>query len=420
MLSEDFNMTAIKTGLETLEGAVTGIGPAAIGLGRSLRQGRTFFVVESGTELATGILTFTNYVSKLYANIETIFSIFMNHIPSVIAAVGYLMELPPAKIFVNVIGDVTSVFRLAKESLSLHRQNRFISLFNKKAWTGENTGAALATTTTHFDNQEFQQRLPLRLRKIITGKKPQLTKLLNQVKAGDQKALEKADRVFQHWAGRNVYAYLVKIESMSEVELERALPDWMNSDLVIQGRKDYIKGLLERVDKGEKAAGDEAAQLIETINSYATKKQKLHIIRIVGAVVGVISCTLSILALLASLGFAVACPPVALVYAIMAFSILLATGAYIYNSCVVENRSGGFSLKLCIPEFVRNAPEALGSAVSKCAAKISAKINAKKPKYHPFFDKSIILHRQPIENSYSEERLARRARLAARSVFLAA
>ncbi|HEX2579823.1 MAG TPA: hypothetical protein VHK67_05435 [Rhabdochlamydiaceae bacterium] len=417
-------MTAIKNALATLEGAVTGIGPAVTGLNRSLAQGRSFLVVESGTELATGVLTFGNYVSKFFVNITSIFQIFMDTIPSVITVVGYVMELPPMKIGVNVIGDVTSVFQLAKESLSLHRQNRFTLLFNKKAWTEDNTKTALATTIAHFDNPVFQERLPLRLRKIITGKKAQLVKLSTQVNAGNQTALAKADRVFQHWAGRNVYAYLVKIASMSDVELERALPDWLNADLAIQGGQNYIKGLLQGVEKGEKAAGDEAKKLIETIHVYAIEKQRLHIIRIIGALVGVISCALSILALLASLGIAVACPPIAIVYALMALSILLAIGAYVYSSSVVENRNGGCSLKLCIPEAVRNAPTTLGAALSKCAAKcaakINAKINVKRPKSHPFFDKSVQLHHQSIATSYSDERLARRARLAARGVFLAA
>jgi hypothetical protein len=109
--------------------------------------------------------------------------------------------------------------------------------------------------------------------------------------------------------------------------------------------------------------------------------------------------------------------PLALVITLTVITILIAVAAYMYNAGYVENREDRFSFKLCIPEAILNAPASLRKKISKCAEKISAKINAKiapkKLEYHPFFERAIAL-------SYSDERLQRRTRLAARGLFLAA
>ncbi len=404
-------VSIIKNGVLTLEGSVGGAGPATLGLKRSLREGHTFCVVESSCELSTSVLTYTNYVGKFFANLTVIFQIFTEHLPTIIAAIGQVMNLPPLRVTLGCLGEITSIFRLIKESLSFYRQSNFLSIFQKHAWTGENTRNALAKTIANFDDSTFQNRLPLKFRKIITGKKDQLATLLRRVDAGDQTAIEKADRVFTRWAGRNIYNHLLEISNLAEVEIERALPDWMNGDLLIKGGKSYLNNLLKRVEKGEQKATEEATKLIETMNSYAAKKRIFNALKIIGAAIGAISC----------IGFFVAFPWAVTVMFLVLIGIC-ATTAYLYNSCYVENRENRFSLKLCVPEPIRNAVVAVGSELGNYPQKIATWINGEKPIYHPFFDRKIEIaeHRNlvQIQKSYSAERLKRRTRLAAQGILL--
>lgn len=387
-----------------VEGASIGIGPAAANLKRGLSsEGSRLCIAESDWELASGSATLSNYLTKIFDNLATIFQLFTDHIPAPIAAIGHAMDLVGSRVGLGVIAIATCTFRLVKESISYHRQMKFLSIFKKAAWTGQETRVALETTIANFDNAKFQQQIPLKLRNIIKGNKGKLNTLLSGVNSGDEKAIKIADRVFQHWAGRNVYNHLVEIAKMPEVEVERALPDWMNSDLLIQGgAKAYLTDLLQRVDRGEQKAGDEATKLIETMQSYAAKKRMIHIIKMLGAAIGIIAC----------ISFFIACP-LALIITLTVITTLIAVAAYMYNSGYVENREDRFSFKLCIPEAIRNAPASLRKKISKCAEKISAKINVKiapkKLEHHPFFEKSIV-------PNYSDERLQRRARLAARGI----
>ncbi|HEX4840031.1 MAG TPA: hypothetical protein VFU89_06280 [Rhabdochlamydiaceae bacterium] len=399
-------MTAIKNGLLLAESIVTGIGPAYNNLVRALSsEGSKLCVAESNWELAGGCGTLSNYLIKIFNTLGTAFHLFTHHIPSQVIAIGHAMNLLGTRASVGVIGLATSTFQLVKESISYHRQMKFLSIFKKAAWTGQETKVALETTIANFDNEKFQQQIPLKLRNIIKGNKGKLNTLLRGVNSGDEKAIKIADRVFQHWAGRNVYNHLVEIAKLPEVEIERALPDWMNSDLLIQGgAKAYLTDLLQRVDKGEQKAGNEATKLIETVHSYAAKKRMVHIIKILGAVMGIIGC----------ISFFVVCP-LAFVITLTVISILIAVAAYMYNAGYVENREDRFSFKLCIPEAIRNAPASLSKKISKCADKISAKINAKiapkKPEHFHLYDERAMLPYD--ETAIAEERLQRRARLAA-------
>jgi len=397
-------MTAIKNGLLLAESAVIGIGPATSNLERGLgSEGSKLCVVESNWELASGSVTLSNYLGKIFDNLATVFQLFTDHIPAPIAAIGHAMDLVGSRVSLGVIAIATCTFRLVKEAVSYHRQMKFLSIFKKAAWTGQETKSALETTLANFERPEFQQQIPLKLRNIIKGNKGKLNTLLTRVNSGDEKAKEIADRVFQHWASRHVYNHLVEIAKMPEVELERALPDWMNSDLLIQGgAKAYLTDLLQRVDKGEKKAGDEATKLIETMQSYAAKKRMVPVIKMLGAAIGIIAC----------ISFFIACP-LAFIITLTVITTLIAVAAYMYNAGYVENREDRFSFKLCIPEAILNAPASLSKKISKCAEKISAKINAKiaqnKPEYHPFFERT-------IAPNYSDERLQRQARLVGRRI----
>ena len=101
------------------------------------------------------------------------------------------------------------------------------------------------------------------------------------------------------------------------------------------------------------------------MESYARKKTFVHILKIIGAVIGIISF----------IGFFVAWPW-AVTVLFLVLSCVIAGAAYMHNSGCVENREGGFSLKLCVPEFIRD----LAFDLWNSPAKIRAWITVKKPK----------------------------------------
>ncbi|HEY5235986.1 MAG TPA: hypothetical protein VIJ14_07400 [Rhabdochlamydiaceae bacterium] len=397
-------MTSI---IKAMEGAAVGVGPAADNLKRGLREGHTLCIAESGFELSAGSTTYAYYTGKFLNLLPLIASVFTDHIPQIISMIGNLISLQDA---LGVLGILTNTARAVKESISLYRQRQFISLFEKHAWKGPNIQNALAQTIEHFDKPGFQEALPLKFRNIITGKKHLLERLLTKIDGGDQVALEKAERIFARWTGRNIRDKLVTITNLPGVELERALPEWLYRDIVNQGGKIYLSNLLRRVDKSDLKAIAEATKLLDTMQSYAAKKQIVHVLKIIGAVIGLISC----------IGFFVACP-----WAVTGMFLVLigifAGGAYLYNSGYVENREDRFSLKLCFPEFIRN----IAFAISNSPETFKAWMNAKKPKVltpHPFFERRIEMaqHKSPrqIQKSYSAERLERRTRLAAQGILL--
>ncbi len=395
--------------LNIAEGAAVGVIPATDNLNHALREGHQLCIIESGLEFSSGLSSYAYYIGKIISLLPTIAGVFTNHIPRFLSV---LDKWIPLQQYLGVVGIITNTARGAKEAVSLYRQRQFLSLFERHAWKGANIRNALDKTIKDFDKPRFQEALPPKFTKIITGKKHLLEKLLQKIDGGDQKALEKAERIFARWTGRNIRDMLVTITTMPEVELERALPDWLRLDIVNQGGKIYLDNLLKRVDKGNLKAIDEATKLLDTMKSYATKKQIVHVLKIIGAVFSVISC----------IGFFIAFPwAVTLVFLIITVGLSAAT--YLYNSGYVENREDGFSLKLCIPEFIRD----LAVSIWNSPKKFKAWVNAKKPKVltpHPFFERRIERAEHSkllqMERSDSAERLERRTRLAARGVLLRA
>ncbi len=403
-------VNAIKNAVIALEGSAVGAGPALTNLSKSLRENHTFCTAESILEVSSGLSTYAYYAGKALDNLATVWRIFTDHLPSFIITLGATMKAVPISATLGSIGLLINVARVAKECLSLYRQDKFLSIFEKHAWTGTQTRDVLEGTVQNFDNPEFQEKLPLKFRNIITGRKKLLETLLNKIDAGDQKAIETAERIFARWTNRNILSDLVEIKNLPEVELERALPDWLYLDITNQGGKIYLDNLVERVSEGDRSAVKEASKLLSDMKSYAAKKRIVNILKIVSAVISALSC----------IAFFVACP-----WAVgVMFLVLIAIfsgAAYMVNAGYVENREGGFSLKLCIPQFLRD----FGVAAWNSPSKIKAWINAKKPKtisYHPFFDRGIEIarHRLPntVQRKLSAERLERRTRLATQGIFL--
>ncbi len=385
-----------------VEDSVIGLSTAANNFARSLIQHNRFCIAESSLELSGGVTAYTYYAGKFFDVLPIIAHLFTDQIPYFIA----LCTSTALKHFLGGTGIILNVFRGAKESLSLYRQCKFLSLFEKHAWKG--TRNDLAKTIENFDKPGFQESLPLKFRKIITDKKQQLEKLLTKIDSGDQKAVEKIERVFALLRGRKIHDKLAKITNLPDVELERALPVWLNTDVVNQGGKIYLKNLLGKVDKGDPKAVVEATKLLDTMQSYAIEKSCVHILKITGAIIGALSC----------IGFFIAAPW-AFTLMVLAFIGIFSAAAYMYNSGVVENRDGGFSLKLCVPEFIRN----LAFDISKSPDKIRAWINSKKPKVltpHPFFEKRTEIARKTVHViQRSAEHLERRTRRATQALLRA-
>ncbi len=348
-----------------------GVVPAIKDLNRSLSQHHSLCGVESGFEISSGVTSYAYYTGKIISLLPTIAGVFTNNIPTFISNLGTSI---PLQEFMGIVGIVTNAARGAKEAVSLYRQVQFQSLFERNAWKGSNIENALAETIDRFNEPGFQKALPPKFSRIIKDKKHLLERLLGKIKDGDQTALEKAERIFARWTGRNIRDKLETVVNMPEVELERALPDWLRLDIANQGGKIYLSNLLRKVNKGDLKTIDEATKLLDTMESYAAKKQVVHALRIIGAVISIISCV----------GFFIAFPW-AISIPLLIIIALFGGAAYVYNSGYVENRDGGFSLKLCVPEFLRNMAFSLVHAPKT----IKASVNAKKPKVltpYPFFE----------------------------------
>lgn len=213
-----------------IEGAVLGLSTAVQNLVRSWNLGHRFCTVESGFDCAGGVTAYSYYAGKFFDVLFTVEAIFNINIPFLIH-----IALVPLKHFLGCAGIISNTFRAMKESLSLYRQQQFLKIFEKLAWKGSDTRNVLAGTIEHFDEPGFLESLPEKFKKIIAGNKPQLKRLLDKIDSGDQKtaqiAAQKAEELFTHWTARNIRDKLAEISTLSELELERALPVWLHTDI---------------------------------------------------------------------------------------------------------------------------------------------------------------------------------------------
>jgi hypothetical protein len=366
-------MSTITDKLVAAEGSILGLSTAAQNLARSVSEHNRFCTIESGFDFAGGLTAYSYYAGKFFDVLPTIETIFNVNIPFLID-----IALVPLKHFLGFAGIISNTFRAVKESLSLYRQHEFLKIFDN----------VLAGTIEHFDQPGFQEALPEKFKKIIAGKKPLLEKLLKKIDSPDQKVAEKAarlaEKVFARWTARNIRDKLAEIATLSALELERALPVWLYTDIANQGQS-YLSKLLKKVDKGDPKAINEATKLLNTMQAYATEKSCVHILKITGAIIGALAC----------IGFFIT-TPLPFTFFFLFFIGIFAAGSYMYNSGVVENRNGGFSLKLCVPEFVRNAAFDLSNYLRNSPAKIKAWIFSEKTKAltpHPFFEKRVEISR---------------------------
>jgi hypothetical protein len=396
-----------------IEGAFVGLSPAVKNFLQSKREGHLFCTTESGFELGSGISTYTYYIGKGLANLAVIWGIFSDHIPDIISIVGRALDSIPFAEALSGVALVTNIARWVKESLSLARQNIFLSIFKRHAWQGTNIRNALAEIIDNFDKAEFRNSLPLKFRNIVSDKKEQLQGILKGVDAGDQDAQQAAEKILADWTGRNIRNCLEEINNLPTVELERAIPVWLYADIVAKGGRHYLNTLLKKVYKGEPKAAIEATKLLDNMRSYASKKRIIHILTIIGSIVNALLCV----------GFFIACP-MALTIVFIALIIIFAASNYLVDSGYVENREGGFSLKICIPKGIRDMPTAIMSIPGKITALMLSKTAKKQvPSSHQIFTRlRLAKETMPSQalkiRNYSRERLERQSRLRARGLCL--
>jgi len=110
----------------------------------------------------------------------------------------------------------------------------------------------------------------------------------------------------------------------------------------------------------------------------------------------------------------------------MGIITIFATSAYLVNAGYVENREDGFSLKICIPEFVRNMPAQIASIPQQICGFIEGKLK-KKPivsSYQLFEQYRLANATMPRQieriKNYSKARIERQARLRKRAMQLSA
>ncbi len=248
-----------------------------------------------------------------------------------------------------VFGIAAGAFKLVKESLSLVRQRLFLKIYEKHAWTPQKIETVLTEifnkiNSPYDETREcFKRSLPEQFKDVL--KIVDLQEVLGKVKAGDQAAIINArDMIFQ-WTGREFRDELEEIKNLDTTALRRALPEWLFEEISQKGGKDYLNDLLKKIYRCNPQAAAEGKKLVETMKSYARKKTILHVLEVIAAVVGIVGC----------IGLLVAFPHIVTAVLILLVGVI-AISRYVMNRGYVENPNGGLSLRLCLPEFLRDEP----------------------------------------------------------------
>jgi hypothetical protein len=281
---------------------------------------------------------YTYYLAAVPNMVNRVIQLFRVHAPILAAMAQKTVDGIPLAAVLAALGFATSGFKLGKETVSLIRQQVFLSIFKRNAWKEEKVHETLQEMVRDYDKPTFKQALPEPfLQNIIQrGGKEYLATLLNKDK------LTEAQGLLSQWTGKKIRDCLEEIKNLPASSLERAMPEWLFQDISDKGGKDYLNLLLKKVYKGDLAASIEASKLLETMRSYAAKKRILHVIGMAAALVGAISC----------IGFLMTFP-FALTIGLTVLVTILAIAGYMTNKGYVENRDGGFSFIKLLPAFMQ-------------------------------------------------------------------
>jgi hypothetical protein len=148
------------------------------------------------------------------------------------------------------------------------------------------------------------------------------------------------------WKGLGLAHGIKKVAEYKDPALKSVLPEWLYKDLQSKGGKTYLDNLATKIDANDRFAFEEGISMYEKMRVYSRRKQIMHILGWVSAILGIIGC----------IGVFVACPPAA-ISALLIASTVLMIAQYVIKKGWVENPNEGFSWKLCLPEFIQRKLE---------------------------------------------------------------
>lgn len=307
---------------------------------KALDERNGLCATESSFATVGSASNYTYYLAAIPNMVNRVIQLFRVHAPILAAMAQKTVDGIPLAAILAALGFATSGFKFGKETVSLIRQQIFLSIFKRNAWKEEKIHETLQEMVKDYDKPTFKQSLPEPFLQNITqrGGKEYLATLLNKDK------LTEAQGLLSQWTGKKIRDCLEEIKNLPASSLERAMPEWLFQDISDKGGKDYLNLLLKKVYKGDLAATIEASKLLETMRSYAAKKRILHVIGMAAALVGAISC----------IGFLMTFP-FALTIGLTVLVTILALTGYMANKGYVENRDGGFSFIKLLPTFMQPA-----------------------------------------------------------------
>jgi len=318
--------------------------PSVAGFGQGVQERNLLAATESSFGTASGLTYLSYYLITVPNTLERISQIFKIHAAPAAAVVMAVSDRMPLPVMLFYLGVLASGLKFFKESLSLYRQQQFLAIFKKHAWQETKTRHTLKELIENLDKLTFRQSLPQAFLKEIEtrGGKAYLERLFKQT------TVDEANRLLSLWTGKEIRDVVEEIKNLPASSLERALPEWLFLDIIYNGGKEYFNTLLKNIYKGDRQATVEGTQLLERMQSFAAKKRILHILGMIAAVVGAISC----------IGFVVTFP-FALTCVLLLLTLLVATSAYMVRKGYVENRDGGFSFSKLLPAFMQGSPDHL-------------------------------------------------------------
>ncbi len=320
--------------IKYIDDMTLGLRAAAVGLYEGIDERNLLSAAESSSATVGGVSYLSYYIAAVPNTFNRVSQLFKLHVIPFVAVMQTKLDGVPLPTMLGYLGIIASGFRFFQEGMSLLRQKQFLMIFERNAV--QKTTNHLEEIIQNFDKPTFKQSLPPEfLREIeIRGGKAYLENL----------APAEAKKLLSQWTGKNIRNTLEEIKNLPASFLERALPTWLVEDITYKGGKDYLNILLKKVYKGDRPATAEANKLMETMRSYATKKQIVHYLAMAGAIIGVISC----------IGFLVTFP-LPLTIALMVAILLIATSIYMVRRGYVENSDGGFSFNKTLPAFLQRS-----------------------------------------------------------------
>ncbi len=306
----------MTTLLRTIDPYLTNIGGGYGSLKEACTHGNTLDMIESAVETNNAVTQLFYYLGSAPKYMGFVGVQIMAATTELFKKIAPLLATISLTTWLAGLSITAGAGSLIKESISLIRQIRFISLFD-----ASEAPLALIENLKETDPLILKRSLPEWLYDKIQGPLAKMTK--------EEKALDQA------WK------------------------NMLSPDLYKDLQAAKLAAKLAKEPKTTPVTADQ-------IRSYAVKKSVLHVIGQVAAV----------LAIVGGIGMLVTFPP-ALIIVLLALSVAVGIAAYVYKKGVVDNPDGGFSLKKCVPEFILNLPKTITDLGKSLVARIEERSQRK-------------------------------------------